>query len=106
VSEGVKRHPSTNGRATATRSLVDEPSNPHLSFGGNVLRCGRFPQAVYAVNTPKGRQQPTDIFKQGADLRERSDQLLRRLKRLLEESALVPFDVSPSRVILLDDATV
>lgn len=38
------------------------------------------------MNTPKGRQQPTDIFKQGADLRERSDQLLRRLKRLLEES--------------------
>ena len=78
----------------------------YQNFAHTIGKPARFPQAVYSVNTPKGRQQPTDIFKQGADLRERSDQLLRRLKRLLEESALVPFDVSPSRVILLDDATV
>jgi hypothetical protein len=58
----------------------------YQNFAHTIGKPGRFPQAVYSVNTPKGRQQPTDIFTQGADLRERSDQLLQRLKRLLEES--------------------
>lgn len=53
-----------------------------------------FPQEVYSVNTPQGRQQPRDILKKSGDLRERSAQLLRHLKRLLHESEQLRYTVN------------
>jgi hypothetical protein len=38
------------------------------------------------MNTFQGRQQPQAVLKKSGDLREHSDQLLRRLKRLLHAS--------------------